>query len=239
MSYDHQFTKDNIDHYLKDLAKEFRRRNGKSIPAEVILIGGASVMINYGFREMTYDMDAIIDATSAMSEAINYVGDKYDLPNGWMNTDFMRTSSYTPKIRTISEHYKTYSNIVTFRTVSGKYLVAMKLMAGRQYKYDLSDVIGILWEEKRRNKPLTLEQIKRASGELYGSYERIPPESRLFIENAVAEGDYESMYQSVRQLEEENKNILLQFRDDYPGVANTDNVDDIIKSIRDKKKLKR
>lgn len=233
---DHPFTKDNINLYLKELAKEFRKRNGKAIPAEVILIGGASVMINYGFREMTYDIDAIIDATSAMKDAINYVSDKYDLPNGWMNIDFMRTSSYTPKIRLFSKHYKTYSNIVSFRTVSGEYLVAMKLMAGRKYKYDLSDVIGILRDQVRRNEPLTLEQIKRASDELYGSYENIPLDSRVFVENAINEGDYESMYQSVRQMETENKDILVQFQDEYPGNANTDNVEEIIKSIREKRK---
>ena len=44
------FTKENLDQYLKELAKEFRKRNGKSMPAEIILIGGASVVINYGFR---------------------------------------------------------------------------------------------------------------------------------------------------------------------------------------------
>ena len=31
--------------------------------AEIILIGGASILINYGFREMTYDMDAIIKSS--------------------------------------------------------------------------------------------------------------------------------------------------------------------------------
>ena len=59
---DQPFTKENLDQYLKELAKEFRKRNGKSVSAEIILIGGASVLINYGFREMTYDMDAIINA---------------------------------------------------------------------------------------------------------------------------------------------------------------------------------
>lgn len=49
------FTKENLDQYLKELAKEFRKRNGKAIPAEIVLIGGASIVINYGFREMTYD----------------------------------------------------------------------------------------------------------------------------------------------------------------------------------------
>lgn len=82
---DKPFTKDNLDGYLKELAKEFRKRNGRSMPAEIILIGGASVVINYGFREMTYDMDAIINASSSMKDTINYVGDKYGLPVGWIN----------------------------------------------------------------------------------------------------------------------------------------------------------
>ena len=96
--YDRPFTKENLDQYLKELAKEFRKRNGKSMPADIILIGGASVVINYGFREMTCDMDAIINAASFMKDAINTVGDRYNLPNGWMNDDFMRTESYTPRI---------------------------------------------------------------------------------------------------------------------------------------------
>lgn len=47
MLSDQPFTKENLDQYLKELAKEFRKRNGKSVPAEIILIGGASVLINY------------------------------------------------------------------------------------------------------------------------------------------------------------------------------------------------
>ena len=53
------FTKDNLDQYLKELSKEYRKRSGKIMPAEIILIGGASVVINYGFREMTYDSDIV------------------------------------------------------------------------------------------------------------------------------------------------------------------------------------
>ena len=56
------------------------------MPAEIILIGGASVVINYGFREMTYDMDVIINAASSMKDAINTVGDRFNLSNGWRNT---------------------------------------------------------------------------------------------------------------------------------------------------------
>ena len=31
------------------------------------------------------DIDALILAASGMKEAINIVGDKFDLPNGWLN----------------------------------------------------------------------------------------------------------------------------------------------------------
>ncbi len=222
--------------YLKELAKEFKKRNGKAVPAEVILIGGASVLINYGFREMTYDMDAVINASSSMKEAINFVGDKYGLPNGWLNTDFMKTSSYTPKIIEHSVYYHKFSNVVTFRTVTGEYLLVMKLMAGRQYKYDLSDVIGVLWEQEKRGTPLSLDIIKNAAAELYGSYDDLPEASRAFIENAIAKGNYEKEYARVRQIEAENKDILLEFQEDYPGVTNTDNVDEILAAIRKKRK---
>ena len=56
MSSDTPFTKENLDYYLKELAKEFRRLGGKKMPAEVILIGGASILVNYGFRDMLQEM---------------------------------------------------------------------------------------------------------------------------------------------------------------------------------------
>ena len=59
-----EFTKDNIDTYLKAVAREYRRQVGKGMPAELILIGGASVLVNYGFRDMTTDIDAVIRAAS-------------------------------------------------------------------------------------------------------------------------------------------------------------------------------
>jgi len=90
MSTDTSFTKENLDTYLKELGKEFRKLNGTKMPAEIVLIGGAAVLANYGFRELTYDIDAIILASSAMKDAINHVGDKMGLPSGWLNADFQK-----------------------------------------------------------------------------------------------------------------------------------------------------
>lgn len=97
-----EFTKENVDTYLKAVAKEYRRRVGKNMPAELILVGGASVLINYSFRQATTDIDAVIEAASSMKDAVNCVRDQYGLPNGWLNADFQRTESFSPKLAEFS-----------------------------------------------------------------------------------------------------------------------------------------
>lgn len=231
------FTKENLDQYLKELSKEFRKRAGTKMPAEIVLIGGASILINYGFREMTYDMDAIIQASSAMKDAINQVGDRMGLPNGWLNTDFMKTSSYTPKLIQYSKYYKTFSNILKIRTVSAEYLIVMKLMAGRQYKNDLSDVIGILLEQQKSGKQLFLDDIKRAAEELYDSYLQLPEASRVFIEAAYQTTDLADLYQTIRHTEMANKTVLSDFQEDYPNVLTEGNLSDILKAARERKNI--
>ena len=81
MSSDVSFTKSNLDIYLKELAKEYRKLGGKAFPAEIILTGGAAILANYGFRDRTYDMDSIIHAASTIKDAINHVGDRFNFPN--------------------------------------------------------------------------------------------------------------------------------------------------------------
>ena len=126
MSADKPFTRENLDSYLMELAKEFRKKNGSRMPAEIILMGGASILINYGFREMTYDMDAIIKSSGVMRDAINTVGDRLGLPIGWLNTDFVHTNSYTPRLAEHSKYYKTFANILQIRTVSDEYSLLIK-----------------------------------------------------------------------------------------------------------------
>lgn len=237
MSSERPFSRENLDSCLKELAKEFRRMNGTKMSAEIILIGGASILINYGFREMTYDIDAVIQASSALKEAIHKVGDRQGFSKGWLNADFMYTTSYTPKLTEHSKYYKTFSNVLKVRTVSEEYLLVMKLMAGRKYKNDLSDVVGILIEQKEREKTLSLEDVKRAATELYGSYEALPKDSKEFTEAVFQISDLRSFYRQCRNSEIENRTILLDFDKVYPEVLNQDNLDEILSTVREKKSL--
>ena len=38
------FTQENLDTYLKALAREYKKLGGKGMPAEIILIGGAAIL---------------------------------------------------------------------------------------------------------------------------------------------------------------------------------------------------
>ena len=229
------FTKDNLDAYLKELAKEYRKLGGKSMPAEVVLIGGASVLINYGFREMTTDIDAVIQAASTMKEAINHVGDRNDLTRGWINEDFKNTKSFSPKLLMYSTYYKSFYGVLQVRTIAAEYLIAMKLMSGRQYKNDLSDIIGILAEHKKLKKEISMEQIRIAVENLYEAWENIPQISQEFIKDVMQSGDFEAMQLEVSAEEVKARDSLIEFQDNNLGVVNKDNVQNILEQLKKRK----
>lgn len=229
------FTKENLNIYLKEVAKEFRKLNGKSMPAEIILVGGAAILANYGFRNMTMDIDALIYASSAMKEAINHVRDKYDLPKDWLNADFVKTESYSPKLVQYSNYYRTFSNVLTIRIVSAEYMIAMKLRSGRKYKHDLSDIAGILLEHEQKGDPITMEKVERAVVNLYGGWEGFPTDSKELIENIFAEGDYLKQYEIATSEEQHTKSMLIQFQEEYPEVLKRENINDIIKNLKNRK----
>ncbi len=227
MSIEVPFTKANLDSCLRELAKEFRKR-GKGAHAEMIIIGGASVLINYGFRESTYDIDAEYDAPGVMKECINAVGDKLELPVGWINSDFKRTESFTPKLVQYSEYYRTYSNVLQIRTIRAEYLIAMKLVSGRKYKKDMSDIVGILYEQQRAGAPLSFEQIDQAVIDLYGNWDKISATSREILNAALAERDLQTMFIMQSESEAEAKEAIKEIELKYPGAVNQNNVNDVI-----------
>ena len=235
MLSDTPFTRENLNDYLKALAKEFRRLNGTKIPAEIILIGGAAILANYGFRELTYDVDALIFASSAMKEAINSVGDKLNLRRGWLNADFKRTDSYSDKIHEVSVYYRTFSNILQVRTVAAEYLIAMKLKSGRRYKNDISDIYGILWEHQKNGTPISKTAVENAITELYGDVKKLSEKSIDLLDKVFQNGDYEKMYLQSREDEIEAKELLVEFEELNPNTLKTENIDTVIEQMKIKR----
>lgn len=223
--------KENIDEYLNSLAKEYKRINGKNVPAEIVIVGGASIVINYGFRDFTYDIDAIYTAGSAMKDAIRAVTDKYGLPDDWINNDFVKTSSYSNTLIEISKYYKEFSHILQVRTIRGEYLLAMKLNSGRPYKHDISDIIGILNEHIGNGNPITLEQLEEAHNKLYGKPLNRENEVFLAIKDFIGtdKANYEAFEDIIKQ-EKLARETLICFEKEYPNVLNEENMQAILKN---------
>ncbi len=224
------FTKENLDRYLSELSKEYKRRGGRNVSVDLILIGGAAIIEHYGFREMTTDIDAILPRASIMKDAINSVGDKYGLPNGWLNADFTKTDSYSPHLEMYSVPYKTFNQVLHVRTVIGEYLIAMKLRAGRKYKNDLADIVGILAEHEAMQKPITYEAVDTAVKNLYGTWECFSEDSIAFIRSLFETENYSDIYEQIRESEVQAKEILLDFQEVYSGIMKEENIDRILET---------
>ncbi len=229
------FTKENLDYYLRELAKEYKKVAGRNTPAEIVLVGGAAVLVGYGFRDSTTDIDALICAATAMKDAMGRVRDRYNLPEGWINTDFRKTGSYSNELLRCSRHYKSFLQILNVRVVTGEYLLAMKLRAFREYKNDTSDIVGIFMEEhSKRGERFTFERIDRAVKELYGSWDEITPEAKEFLDELFVCNNYDVLYSRTRQNELKAKQMLVEVQENFPEVLKQEGVKEVLRKLRAK-----
>ena len=235
-----EINKENINFYLNEFAREFKRLSKRKAKIEIIIIGGGSALINYGFRNSTTDIDAIMFEKSISKEASNKVADKYGLPNDWLNSDFERSSSYSSKLVLYSEYYKTFCNCVDVRTVKGEYLLAMKLKSGRIYKHDLSDITGIILSEKKSGHNITIERITQVYEELYGDISNL--DQRLLEDVKVqVEMDIdmlEEKYEMICELEAGNKKLLHEFNELYHTRLDRDKINETIENFKQSKQRK-
>lgn len=104
----------------------------------------------------------------------------------------------------------------------------MKLKSGRQYKNDLSDIIGILQEHQKNSSPISYNQIVTAVINLYGNWNALDESSISFINEVMNNGNYEDIYSSIKESETRTKSFLLEFNSKYPDVLNNQNVNSVI-----------
>lgn len=100
----------------------------------------------------------------------------------------------------------------------------MKLKSLRSYKYDMSDVLGILSEVP----DITLDKIKMTVINLYGSWEAISDDARGYLENIF---NKQIEFTEIKEKELNNRNLLTKFEEKYKDVLNENNVSEILESI--------
>lgn len=222
-----QLDRDLMLECLKEVAKEYHKQF-KGGDIEIVIVGGASLALNYNFRPGTTDIDAYIVAREDLKDIINKVGDRRNLPTGWLNQDFKKTTSFSPNLRQYSKYYATYSHCMEIRTVKDEYIIAMKLASYRPYKHDQSDIIGVLIENEKQGNSISFEKINEAVINLYGDWDGISTEAKEMIEGILNVRNLGEIYNDVQKIEAENLKTLSQFEESYPEILNENNINEIL-----------
>ena len=236
MSFEVDITKEDLEKYFLELAKAYKRAAKKNaLKLEIVLIGGAAILLNYRFRISTTDVDGLFLMPDVFKDAIKIVAEKFNLNPQWLNTDFVKSSSYSDQLRINSVFYQDYLNVISVRTIRAEYLVAMKLVAGRMHKNDISDIIGILHESRKNNEPLSVDRIKEAVLTLYGTLDKVSTTTWKLFNQIIENGDYESLFLQYRQEEIENQAALIDFRKNATERLTKEDLDEILRSIQKKR----
>lgn len=236
MSLNGELNKTELDFLLNELAKDLKKTYGKGAdPMEIILVGGAAIVVNHQFRNSTKDVDAWLFSERIFTQAIRRVGERYGYSPHWLNQDFIKTASFSQKLREVSVHYRTFQRILEVRVVQGPELIAMKMMAGRKYKNDLSDIVGVLMDYDEQNRPISSNQIRDSIYSLYGITEVPNPDLMKWLDQLILQGHYRELYDQVRTEEAKNQSIVLEAIEQGSSIAGESDVDTVLALIREKK----
>lgn len=236
MSLNGELDRTSLDFLLNELAKILKSAYGRRAqPMEIILVGGAAIIVNHQFRYSTQDVDAWLFSEQMLGQSIRQVGERFGLSHHWLNQDFVKTSSFSQKLREVSAHYKTFQRILEVRVIQGSDLIAMKLIAGRKYKNDLSDIVGVLMEYEEQQRPISLDQINQSLLTLYGQSEFPDAELMHWLKQLMQHGSYRKVYDQVRREEANNQSVVIEAIEQGPSIFNESDVDAMLALIRERK----
>lgn len=232
-------TKENAYVILKAFAKEYKKEHG-NYPLEIIIVGGGSILLNYGFRDYTQDFDIMVRSMADVNEIAYRVAEAYNLPDKWLNTDFTRTASYSDKLREVSRHFCSFNNgSLEFRMITEEYLIAMKMVSARDYRNDMSDIIGIIFSMKKNNIDISWEKVSDAFQFLYSDKKlrkNVQREVKEYLTLSVEE--LERKYSEIKSVEEEVGERLVWIDRNYPKTVTEESVTSITQTLKEKIKAK-
>lgn len=110
--------------YLEELSAAMGRQNLKG---EILLFGGAAMVLAFNARSATKDVDAIFRPKKEIYAISKEIADKYHLAEGWLNDSvkgFITSNSFKQNL------FIRYNNLSVY-TPEAQYLLAMKCMSMR------------------------------------------------------------------------------------------------------------
>lgn len=128
--------KEDIEKYLRMLGQELQK---KQVIGEVLLVGGAVMLLEIGNREVTKDIDAYFEPkySVAIREAVVTIAKREGLPADWLN-DGVKGFFYSQPPH---KRWAEYPGLRVYMA-SLDYLLVMKVVAGRPQ--DIEDAKALL-----------------------------------------------------------------------------------------------
>ena len=170
MLHNKLLTKENVDEIFSCFALHCLNNSNHPSKIEVYMVGGGAIMLNFDYRLSTIDFDALFMKDEMINAAIKETAKEKQLPNDWLNQDFVNTPSFSPKIVKVSQLFKIYEGIIYLYTLKPVYLIAMKLKSSRPTGGDLDDIIKMIYELRLNKVDITYEQVIEAYKDLYNDY---------------------------------------------------------------------
>ena len=160
----------------------------EGVQLELCLYGGSALLLAYGSRESSKDIDAIIRPSDIGQRLVKAVAERLGLHPEWLNDDVKRFVSdlgtFAPlQIEELEDAAKRQLKITR---ASAGYLLAMKCLACRLpiagYPGDIEDLRFLIHKTSIR----TIEQVEREVGRFYPN-DALTLQSKSIIEGLLRE----------------------------------------------------
>jgi Nucleotidyltransferase of unknown function (DUF6036) len=126
------YGRDDIRELLAELS---RRLQARGAGAEIYLVGGAAIAIEFDSRRSTTDIDALYHPEQTVQDIATVMAKEMGLDPRWLNN---AARAYIPDGQDTEAAEVTISDNLVLRVASPRFLLAMKLAAGRDR--DIPDI---------------------------------------------------------------------------------------------------
>jgi hypothetical protein len=172
-----EFSAKELEYFLSLLNAELRK---DGITGEICIVGGAAMVLAFGSRASTRDIDALVMAPASVRAAAERVAETHGLPANWLNDGAKGFASGAPiEVKELLQ----FSNL---RIVAPPpaYILAMKCIAARVGldEHDKEDALFLIRLLGLRGSASVLELVAQ-----YYTVERIPAKTRFFVQEVCDE----------------------------------------------------
>ena len=176
MLSDKPFTRKRIEQLFTDLGARLERRG---VTGEVLVFGGAAMILAFNARAATRDIDAVFAPDDAVRTAADDVAQEHGLPRSWLNN---QASSYLSLSAAEGKVPAFEAGGLRVYALAPQQLLAMKVLAGRPQQ-DAQDIRFLINHLGLRTSREVLDLL----GSIYPSQD-LKLHARLLLEDLLGEG---------------------------------------------------